>query len=49
MDGRSLGCMVTWEMLIGWGAAALAAFVVFGALAVIGCQYCRGPWRDERG
>jgi hypothetical protein len=39
--------MVTWLTVVVFLASVLAALVVFGGLAVIGCQYCRGSWRDD--
>jgi hypothetical protein len=39
---------MTWLTLLGFVASAVAALAILGGLTVIGCQYCRGPWRDDR-
>jgi hypothetical protein len=38
---------VTWLTLLGFLASAVAALVIVGWLAIVLCQYCRGPWRDD--
>jgi hypothetical protein len=38
---------MTWLTLLGFFVSAVAALLIVSWLAIVVCQHCRGPWRDD--